>query len=217
MVSGHDHRSLRAQALRADDRGVLELGAPRAAVDVGLNCALGAAEMRPYIEELARVADPHVMRLSERRPAERIRRVRRDAGRDGRAPARVRADAGLVNIVGGCCGTTPEHIRAIAAGGRAACRRAPMPEIEPRTRGSPASKPLPSRANRHVISRFVNIGERTNVTGSAQVPQADHGRRLRRRGRRRARSRSRTARRSSTSTWTRACSTPSRRWSASST
>ena len=102
------------------------------------------------------------------------------------------ADAGLVNIVGGCCGTTPEHIRAIA---RAVAGKAPrrIPEL-PRCCGSPGLEPFTLTPE----IPFVNVGERTNVTGSAQVPQARHGRRLRTARWPLRATRSRTARRSST-------------------
>ena len=76
---------------------------------VGLNCALGASELRPYVDELSRVADMRV-RASKRRSAKRIRRIRRNAGANGRGRRRV-CNSGMVNMVGGCCGTTPEHIR----------------------------------------------------------------------------------------------------------
>ena len=84
---------------------------------VGINCALGARDMRPYLAELARIAECYVSQLPERRPAERLRRVRRAARRDRRA-ARDFAARGFVNIVGGCCGTTPDHIARDCRGGR---------------------------------------------------------------------------------------------------
>jgi 5-methyltetrahydrofolate--homocysteine methyltransferase len=110
--------------------------------------------------------------------------------------------AGFVNIVGGCCGTTPDHIRAIARVGAgtsaAAPARArtalPLSGLEPLNIGDD--------------SLFVNVGERTNVTGSAKfrklIKAGDYAPRSTSPA-----SRSRTARRSSTSTWTRACSTRS--------
>ena len=73
------------------------------------------------------------------------------------------ADAGLVNIVGGCCGTTPEHIRAIARGGRRARRRAQVPEV-PRLLRLSGLEPFTLTPE----IPFVNVGERTNVTGSAK-------------------------------------------------
>jgi 5-methyltetrahydrofolate--homocysteine methyltransferase len=82
---------------------------------VGLNCALGAALMRPYIEEIARIADTYVLCY----PNAGLPNPMSDTGYD-ESPAQTSsllhefARAGFVNIVGGCCGTTPDHIRAIA-------------------------------------------------------------------------------------------------------
>ena len=101
------------------------------------------------------------VRLPERRAAERLRRVRRDPDGDRRHPARVRR-GGLVNIVGGCCGTTPEHIRLVRAGlTRCAPRKLPPLPVKCRLSGL---EPL----NIDEDSLFVNVGERTNVTGSAK-------------------------------------------------
>src|SRR5690348_10113419 len=132
-----------------------------APLSIGLNCALGAKEMRAHIAEIARVADalvcaypnaglPNEFGLYDESPEYM-------AGLLGEF-----ADAGLVNIVGGCCGTTPEHIRAIAqtVEGKAPRRYEPPPPLlrlsglEPFT----LTPEIP----------FVNIGERTNVTGSAR-------------------------------------------------
>ena len=99
--------------------------------------------------------------LSERRPAERLRRVRRAAGRHEPLPRGVRRD-GLVNIVGGCCGTTPDHIRAIAAAvdGVAPRQIAPPPAARRRFSGLEPFEITDADTN------FLMIGERTNVTGS---------------------------------------------------
>jgi 5-methyltetrahydrofolate--homocysteine methyltransferase len=126
---------------------------------VGLNCALGAKEMRPWLEELSRVADtwltcypnaglPDAFGCYTQTPEIM-------AGLLGEF-----ADAGFVNVVGGCCGTTPTHIKAIAA---AAAPRAPraVPVVDPLTRLS-GLEPLSLWPGR----LFVNVGERTNVTGS---------------------------------------------------
>jgi 5-methyltetrahydrofolate--homocysteine methyltransferase len=86
------------------------------------------------------------------------------------------AERGFLNIVGGCCGTTPDHIRAIAEPSRREAR-APAPVGEPACRLS-ASSPSTIDAS---DSLFVNVGERTNVTGSARFKQADPRRRLRHR------------------------------------
>ena len=112
----HRRRPQRPHAVGPDGRGVLDLDrARRARSIVGVNCSLGAdARCGPSSRSSARVAPTYVVVLSERGPAERVRRLRRAAATT-RAAARASSRAtGLVNIVGGCCGTTPEHIRAIA-------------------------------------------------------------------------------------------------------
>ncbi|MGH8801945.1 MAG: homocysteine S-methyltransferase family protein, partial [Casimicrobiaceae bacterium] len=99
---------------------------------VGLNCALGAALMRPYVEELARVADTFICCY----PNAGLPNPMSDTGYDETPETTSRllgefARAGLVNLVGGCCGTTPAHIRAIAAAmTRVAPRRIPDAEVE---------------------------------------------------------------------------------------
>lgn len=128
-------------------------------LSVGINCALGALEMRPYIEELARIAPvfvscypnaglPNAFGEYDQEP-EQMASVLRDF-----------AASGWLNIVGGCCGTTPEHIRAIAEAVQSLPPRIP-PQPEPYTRLS-GLEPLTIRPE----TNFVNIGERTNVTGS---------------------------------------------------
>ncbi|MCA9649727.1 MAG: methionine synthase [Myxococcales bacterium] len=128
---------------------------------VGINCALGAEEMRPYVAELSRIADtfvscypnaglPNAFGEYDQRPeatAEYLREF---------------ADSGLVNLVGGCCGTTPEHIARVVEAVRELPPR-PIPERE---------EPLASRyAGLEPLmvgpgSNFTMVGERTNVTGS---------------------------------------------------
>ncbi|MBX7056832.1 MAG: methionine synthase [Leptospirales bacterium] len=128
-------------------------------ISVGLNCALGSEQMRPFLQEMSRVAScrvslypnaglPNEMGGYDETP-EYMANVARDYARHG-----------FLNIVGGCCGTTPAHIRAIAAAVR---------EEKPRTPAAPLPllrlsglEPLIVRPE----SNFVNIGERTNVTGS---------------------------------------------------
>ena len=125
----------------------------------GLNCALGAKELRQYVEEIGRVADcfvsahpnaglPNAFGGYDETPqmlADELAQWARD---------------GLLNIAGGCCGTTPEHIRAIATA---------LASVEPRR---PASTDFALRlsglepCNIGPASLFVNVGERTNVTGS---------------------------------------------------
>ncbi|MGO8797530.1 MAG: methionine synthase [Roseiarcus sp.] len=128
---------------------------------VGLNCALGATAMRPHLAEIAAVADtltcaypnaglPNEFGLYDETPDEMAAQIAGFA-RDG-----------LVNVVGGCCGTSPAHIKAIAEAVRGVNPRVPsqspplmrLSGLEPLT----LTKDIP----------FVNVGERTNVTGSAK-------------------------------------------------
>ena len=128
---------------------------------VGLNCALGAQLMRPYIEELSTMADTNVSAY----PNAGLPNPLAETGYD-ETPAYTAslikefAQSGFVNVVGGCCGTTPAHIKAIADAVRGIPPR-PIPVIEKRMRLS-GLEPL----NIGDDSLFVNIGERTNVTGS---------------------------------------------------
>ena len=128
---------------------------------IGLNCALGAKEMRAHIAELSKVADTLVCAYPNAG-------LPNEFGAYDESPAATSgmlgefAEAGLVNIVGGCCGTTPDHIQAIAG---AVADKAPraLPEIEPRLRLS-GLEPFTLTDD----IPFVNVGERTNVTGSAK-------------------------------------------------
>lgn len=128
---------------------------------VGLNCALGAKDLRPYIDALSRVADiPVVCYPNAGLPNE-------FGGYDDTPESMAEvlgsfASDGLVNIVGGCCGTTPAHIKAIADSVRSMPPRH-LPEIPRRLRLS-GLEPLEVGPD----SLFLNIGERTNVTGSAK-------------------------------------------------
>ena len=128
---------------------------------IGLNCALGARDLRPYIEELSDVANTYIScHPNEGLPNE--------FGQYDETPEEMAsilgefADSGFFNIVGGCCGTTPDHIAAIAKA-VAGVRPRPIPHIKPFLRLS-GLEPLVLRPE----TRFVNIGERTNVTGSAR-------------------------------------------------
>jgi len=130
---------------------------------IGLNCALGAALMRPYIEELARLADTFVCVY----PNAGLPNPMSDTGFDETPEVTSRlirdfAQSGFVNIVGGCCGTTPPHIGAIAAAVRGLVPRV-APTIEPRLRLSGLEA-----LNLGSDSLFANVGERANVTGSRQ-------------------------------------------------
>ncbi|MBF0425082.1 MAG: methionine synthase [Magnetococcales bacterium] len=128
-------------------------------IAIGLNCALGTDQLRPFVQELSRLADTHVS-------------VHPNAGLPNafggydETPAMMAgkiqefARAGWVNIVGGCCGTTPEHIQAMASAVAGLPPR-PIPTLPPACRLS-GLEPLTIDDQ----SLFVNIGERTNVAGS---------------------------------------------------
>ncbi len=128
---------------------------------VGLNCALGAALMRPYVEDLAGRADTFLCVY----PNAGLPNPMSETGFDETPEVTSRllaefAQAGFVNIVGGCCGTTPEHVRAIAQAVEGLAPRA-LPVLPRATRLS-GLEPLTIGDD----SLFVNVGERTNVTGS---------------------------------------------------
>jgi 5-methyltetrahydrofolate--homocysteine methyltransferase len=130
-------------------------------IAIGLNCALGAADLRPYVAELSRLADTFVS-------------VHPNAGLPNafgeydETPDQMAsvvgefASSGLVNIVGGCCGTTPAHIEALATAVKGSPPRA-LAEPAPAMRLS-GLEPL----NIVEDSLFLNVGERTNITGSAR-------------------------------------------------
>jgi 5-methyltetrahydrofolate--homocysteine methyltransferase len=128
---------------------------------VGVNCSLGAAEMRPFVEDMAGIATtwvacypnaglPNEFGLHDEQPHDTSRMLGEFA-RDG-----------LLNVVGGCCGTTPDHIREIAAAVDGVAPRV-MPDPEPVTRYS-GLEPFAITED----TNFVMIGERTNITGSAR-------------------------------------------------
>jgi 5-methyltetrahydrofolate--homocysteine methyltransferase len=128
-------------------------------LSIGLNCALGATQLRAYVEELHRAADVLVS-------AHPNAGLPNEFGEYDDSPAFMAqligewADSGLLNIVGGCCGTTPEHITAIAAAVQGKPPR--TPPAPPTGTTLAGLEPLEIRPD----SLFVNIGERTNVTGS---------------------------------------------------
>src|SRR5690606_27460212 len=127
---------------------------------VGLNCALGAKEMRAHIEEISRVADTLVCAY----PNAGLPNEFGEYDESPEATAELVGEfaaAGLVNIVGGCCGTTPDHIRAIAKAVEGV-RPRQIPEL-PRYLRLAGLEPFTLTPE----IPFVNVGERTNVTGSA--------------------------------------------------
>ena len=128
---------------------------------IGLNCALGAEELRPYVKELSRIADTYVSAHPNAGLPNEFGEY--DQGPEDMAPLVAEfAQAGFLNIVGGCCGTTPAHIQAIADAVQSIAPRS-LPEIAPACRLS-GLEPY----NITPESLFVNVGERTNVTGSAR-------------------------------------------------
>ncbi len=128
---------------------------------IGLNCALGAKLMRPYIEELASVADTYVCCYPNAGLPNPLSATGYDETPEYTAGLlKEFGESGFLNIVGGCCGTTPAHIAAIAAAlGEVAPRAVPTIDTKLRLAGL---EPLNIGAD----SLFVNVGERTNVTGS---------------------------------------------------
>ncbi|MHC3750285.1 methionine synthase [Stutzerimonas stutzeri] len=130
-------------------------------ISVGLNCALGAKDLRPYLEELATKADTHVS-------AHPNAGLPNAFGEYDESPAEMAAvveefaASGFLNIVGGCCGTTPAHIQAIAE----AVAKYPPRAIPDIPRACRLSGLEPFTIDRN--SLFVNVGERTNITGSAK-------------------------------------------------
>jgi 5-methyltetrahydrofolate--homocysteine methyltransferase len=128
---------------------------------VGLNCALGATQLRPYVEELARVADTHVCAYPNAGLPNAFGEYD-EAPEETAAILTEFADSGWLNIVGGCCGTTPQHIALIRAAVEKRARRT-VPQLPAKCRLS-GLEPF----NIDDETLFVNVGERTNVTGSAK-------------------------------------------------
>jgi 5-methyltetrahydrofolate--homocysteine methyltransferase len=138
---------------------------------IGLNCALGANAMRAHLAEISRVANTFVCAYPNAG-------LPNEFGRYDENPEFMAAQIegfareGLVNIVGGCCGSTPEHIRAIAEAVKKYAPRA-IPEATPQMRLSGLE---PFTLTKEIP--FVNVGERTNVTGSAKfrklITAGDH-------------------------------------------
>ena len=128
---------------------------------VGLNCALGAEQIRPFLDALSTVADTLVSVY----PNAGLPNEFGEYDQSPEAMAKIIkefSDSGLVNLVGGCCGTTPDHIKAIANAVEDIQPRI-IPDIAPLTKLS-GLEPVTIRPE----SNFINVGERTNVTGSAR-------------------------------------------------
>jgi 5-methyltetrahydrofolate--homocysteine methyltransferase len=130
-------------------------------LSVGLNCALGPKEMRPYVEELARIAPVNVSVYPNAGLPDPLSETGFPETPESLAPQIAEwAQAGWLNVVGGCCGTTPPHIARIAEAVRNFAPRAtPAIEVQLRLSGMEAF-------SQTATTNFINIGERTNVTGS---------------------------------------------------
>ncbi|MBD1551198.1 methionine synthase [Pseudomonas typographi] len=130
-------------------------------LSVGLNCALGAKELRPYLAELSAKAGTYVSAHPNAGLPNAFGEYDETAAQMA-AVVEEFASAGLLNIIGGCCGTTPAHIRAIAD----AVAKYPPRSIPEIPRACRLSGLEPFTIDRQ--SLFVNVGERTNITGSAK-------------------------------------------------
>lgn len=130
-------------------------------ISVGLNCALGPAELRPFLRELADVADTHVSAHPNAGLPNQFGEYDLTATEMADIVAEYSA-SGLVNIVGGCCGTTPDHVSEIAARVKG---HQPKPlSVKPRVMRLSGLEPFVADESKG----FINVGERTNVTGSAR-------------------------------------------------
>lgn len=134
------------------------------AISVGINCALGAKEMRPHIEELARVAPIYISCYPNAGLPNALGEYD-ETPQSMSALLRDFAENNWLNIVGGCCGTTPDHVRAIANVVRDLAPRVPQP-VEKHLRLS-GLEPLTVRPD----SNFIMVGERTNITGSPKFAE----------------------------------------------
>ncbi len=133
-------------------------------LSIGINCALGAAQMRPYLEELAGLV-PNCLSCYPNAGLPNEFGEYDETPEEMAAVLRDFASEGWLNIVGGCCGTTPDHVRAIAEAVRPFAPRVPAaPEAFTRLSGLEALTFRPETG-------FVNVGERTNVTGSSRFAE----------------------------------------------
>ena len=130
-------------------------------LSVGLNCALGATEMRPYLQELSDIADCYISAYPNAGLPNEFGEYDQGAS-EMQQYIKEFASSGFVNIVGGCCGTTPDHIQAMAEAVKDIIPR----KLTPKSHFTTLSglEPLVIRPE----TNFVNVGERTNVTGSKQ-------------------------------------------------
>ncbi len=157
----HDYRSQRPHADRSDGGSFPELRFAFPLLSIGLNCALGPKEMRPYVEELSNKAPFFVSTYPNAGLPDPLSPTGFPETPESLAPQLQEwAEQGWLNIIGGCCGTTPDHIREIANA---------VKGFKPRAIPTRERDTAPERAGAfHSPSgnSFINIGERTNVTGS---------------------------------------------------
>ncbi len=132
-------------------------------LSVGINCALGAKDMHPYIRELSRISDCYISCYPNAGLPNPLSPTGYDETPESLAyQLGLMAEEGLVNLVGGCCGTTPAHIKVIAQKMQSTKARS-RPEI---TSGLRLSGLEPFNLKDQTVRSFVMVGERTNVTGS---------------------------------------------------
>ena len=129
-------------------------------ISVGLNCALGAAELRPFLQKLSQISDCYVSAHPNAGMPNQFGEYDQSAAEMAEIIKEFGSE-GLFNIVGGCCGTTPLHIKLIKAVTADLTPR--VPAVSPQSMLLSGLEPLEIDAD----SLFINIGERTNVTGSA--------------------------------------------------
>ncbi len=128
---------------------------------IGINCALGAKEMRPFMEELSNLV-PHYVSIYPNAGLPNEFGEYDDTPQYMAGVLSEMAESGFVNLVGGCCGTTPDHIRAIALA---------IKDLKPRE--IPAIRKMPAFSGLETLwirpdSNFINVGERCNIAGSAR-------------------------------------------------
>lgn len=133
-------------------------------LSVGINCALGAKEMHPYIRELARVSDCYVSCYPNAGLPNPLSPTGYDETPESLAyQLGLMAEEGIVNVLGGCCGTTPNHIKTVAETLKQKAVRPKPTNLAPMMKLSGLE---PFNLSQEKVRNFVMIGERTNVTGS---------------------------------------------------
>ena len=157
-ITGKDGRTLSGQTLEAYWNSIRHMDL----LSIGINCALGPKEMRPYIEELSSLVDIHVTSYPNAGLPDPLSPTGFPETPDTLAPQLAEwAEEGWLNVIGGCCGTTPDHIAAIAKAVKGYKPRV-VPTDDKHEMRLSGLEPLNVRPGMN----FLNVGERTNVTGS---------------------------------------------------